>query len=164
MAELNKAVAAELYRRIRVTVRRWAPKLTVHPKAVFLGYADVIVETLHEMGGKAVDLGHIMQLRGIEVKILNGNLFLDMPGDFVKEDGKKYPYFFPLSAEFRAVLTARVGNDERIAAAFTEGAEARGRADAQAQASQASAPAQSQVGAEVEAKDETNPFEPPAQA
>jgi len=118
---INKNHAAILFDNISVVVERFHASVKLHPKAIFLGYADITVTTL--VGGQ--DIGNSLRLRGIQCKVLGENFRLDMPGDKVERDGKTdyIPYFFPLSGELRAVLEAKVSMDARIIAAVETAAQ-----------------------------------------
>ena len=112
---INKSSAAAIYDNMTVTVERFHQNVKLHPKATFLGYADVSINVL--IGGQ--DVGCALRLRGLQCKILSDSFRLDMPGDKVEKDGKVdyVPHFFPLSGEFRAVLELRVSEDARVIAA-----------------------------------------------
>ncbi len=90
------------------TIDRFHPKLAIHPKSTFLGYADVTL-------GFKTACGHVTQwkLRGIEVKLLNGKQHLDMPSER-SSDGNYYPQFFPKTPADRVVLTTMVFTDARV--------------------------------------------------
>ncbi len=94
------------------TIDRFHPKLAIHPKSTFLGYADVTL-------GFKTACGHIVQwkLRGIEVKLLNGKQHLDMPSER-SSDGNYYPQFFPKTPADRVVLTTMIFTDARVTEAI----------------------------------------------
>lgn len=115
MSDLNRTVAAQLWDALSVSVDRFAAKVVKHEKSTFLGYADVSIDAT------SVLPGFKLKLRGIGVKILKGNPYLDMPSE-KGADGTYYPRFFPLSGELREVLTVACFKHEQIDAAMEHAA------------------------------------------
>lgn len=101
MSQINRAMAANLWENLDVSVDRFHAKITPHEKSVFLGYADITID------GERVLPGLKLKLRGVEVKELKGNPHIEMPSERAA-DGKFYPRYFPLSGELRQVLTMKI--------------------------------------------------------
>jgi DNA-binding cell septation regulator SpoVG len=110
MADANREICASLWSKLKVTVERFNTVIKTHDKSTFLGYADVKIDA------SAALPGFVMQLRGIECKILKGNPHIDMPSE-KGADGKFYPRYFPQTAELRAVLTAAVFTSDQVKSA-----------------------------------------------
>ena len=106
MAELNKVVAARLWEMCDITVDRFHAKIVKHDKSIFLGYADITID-IPKLEG------FTLKLRGINVKVLKGEPFLDMPSE-KGADGEFYPTYFPKKNELRAVLTTAIFKDQRV--------------------------------------------------
>jgi len=111
MADLNKGVAANLWDALTITVRRFVPKIKLHPQSTFLGYADVVIDATKVLPGL------VIQLRGVIVKELKGNPFLDMPSEKGADD-KFYPIYFPQTAELRQVLTTAIFQHDGVRSAL----------------------------------------------
>jgi len=103
----DKNTAARLWDSLTVTVDRFAEKVKVHEKSVFLGYADITVDATAALPGFK------LKLRGVGVKILKGNPYLDMPSE-KGADGQYYPRFFPLTGELRTVMTTACFQNEQV--------------------------------------------------
>ncbi len=106
MAKLDSKIAAKLWDAVVITMERFHAKIVVHEKSTFLGYADI---TLTAPGLP----GFSLKMRGIEAKILKGNMYIDFPSER-GADGNFYPQFFPKTAEMRAVLTSAIFADQRV--------------------------------------------------
>lgn len=103
---LDNKIAAKLWSALSISVDRFHAKIVVHPKSVFLGYADI---TILQPGLE----GFALKIRGVDVKMLKGNAHIDFPSER-GADGVFYPQFFPKTAEMRAVLTTAIFADERV--------------------------------------------------
>lgn len=129
------------------TIDRFHPKLAIHPKSTFLGYADVTL-------GFKTACGHIVQwkLRGIEVKLLNGKQHLDMPSER-SSDGNYYPQFFPKTPADRVVLTTMVFTHQGVVDAINSIPAQEAPAEVPASVDASDEPALGSVAASVD-----NPF------
>lgn len=107
--KINQEVAAALWNAIEITVDRFHAKIMPHEKSTFLGYADITVDATSVLPGLK------LKLRGIETKILKGINRLDMPSE-KGADNQYYPRFFPLTGEFREVLTAAIFRNAQVMA------------------------------------------------
>lgn len=112
---INQQVAAQLWDSLTVTVERFKSVVRIHEKSHFLGFADVKIDATAKVPGL------ILQLRGIEVKLLKGEQRIDMPTE-KGSDGVFYPRFFPQSAELRAVLTTAIFRTDAVKAAVADAA------------------------------------------
>ena len=131
---INKKLAASIWNNVSFTVARFTPKIVLHEKSQFLGYASVKLE-----GRKDSPIeGLCFYLNGLGVKILKGNPYVEMPTEVGSGD-TRYDRFAPGTAETRAVLTAGIFEDASVQAAV----EAAGRMVREAQG----APAQEQTAA-----------------
>ena len=86
-----------------------------HDKSTFLGYADA---TLVVDDGLAEGEDLKIRIRGIQVKLLNGRVRMDLPQE-KGSDGVWYPIVFPKSAETRTALTEALFADRVIHAVAT---------------------------------------------
>ncbi len=108
MTDELKAACAKLWNGMTVSVDRFHAQIVVHPKSLFLGYADITFGVTDE-----ILPGLQFKVRGVEVKILKGNHNIG----FYSEkggDGVWYPQVFPKTPELREVLTAAIFSDQRI--------------------------------------------------
>lgn len=106
---IDQNIASRLWEACSITVDRFHAKIMPHEKSTFLGYADITVDASAGVPGLK------LKLRGIEVKVLKGNNHLDMPSE-KGADGQYYPRFFPLTGEFRAVLTTAIFRNPQVIA------------------------------------------------
>ena len=110
--EFNKQTASALWLGINVTVDHFHPHLRRHNKVDFLGFARVTIDA------SAVLAGMIITLAGLQVKILKGEARIDPKDELNEKSGKRYPVYFPRSAELRKVLTMRVFENPDVLAAI----------------------------------------------
>ena len=95
-------------RRIRFEDVTFRAHVVEHERSTFLGYADATLVC-----------GELkLRIRGIQVKLLNGNPRMDLPQER-GSDGKWYPIVFPKSAETRTALTEALFADRMIHAVAT---------------------------------------------
>ncbi len=113
MADIDKKIAEFLWDNLDIEIKRFHPKLKIHDKSDFLGYADV------EFSAPGVLPGFIFQVRGIEVKLLKGNDRIDMPQE-KGGDNKWYPRYFPKTGELRAVMTTAVFLNDGVQSAVKQ--------------------------------------------
>jgi DNA-binding cell septation regulator SpoVG len=126
--KIDQAVCARMWDQLNISVDRFSTKLQpewIREKTTFLGYADITVDATAALPGLK------FKLRGIEVKQLKGNDHIDMPSER-GSDGVHYPRYFPLTGEFRAVLTTAIFQNSHVQAAVEAAAQLRAQVGAQA--------------------------------
>lgn len=109
----DKAKAGAIYADTEIRVDSFRKAITIRPKSIMLGYADVTVTS------KA---GLSISLRGLAVKLLGQNIHLDMPAESYTKGGETQyvPHLYPRSAETRAVLTIGVFQHPSVAETVEE--------------------------------------------
>lgn len=103
---MDATIAATLFDALVISIDRVKAHVKSNPKVEMLGFVDISL-TIPSCAGFA------LKLRNLEVKILNGKPRIDTPSE-KGADGKWYPIFFPLSAETRAVITAKVFGAQEV--------------------------------------------------
>jgi DNA-binding cell septation regulator SpoVG len=145
---MDATIAATLFDALIVTIDRVKAHVKSNPKVEMLGFVDVSL-TIPTCAGFA------FKLRNLEVKILNGKPRIDTPSE-KGSDGKWYPIYFPLSAETRAVLTAKVFAVQEVSNWVAEAAQRRSNSGATNTQSESNPFAGNEQAASIEAPPVSN--------
>ncbi len=89
---------------------RFRAHVREHESSTFLGYADATL-VVSDALGKGIDL--TLRIRGIQVKIVNGQPRIDFPQE-QSQNGNWYPHIFPKNAETRVALTTALLSDRMV--------------------------------------------------
>jgi len=122
---MDANIAGNLWEKLSIVIDRFHTHVVCKSKVKLLGFADVSL-TIPSLPGFA------LKLRGIEVKVLNGNPRIDTPSERSKGAGETqyFPIYFPKSAEMRAVLTTRIFETQEVRNAIATAEQMSSNADA----------------------------------